>query len=245
MTRFIPFQYYDPYFKTGLNEALMDSVRDSKETVIFISGWEKDCVNIGYSQKIEQEINRKEVEKREIEIVRRQGGGGTTYLTRDGEITWGIIAPTKEFEQDVNKIYENICSKLARGLSSMGIEAKHEPINDIVTENGKISGATLKREDGVTYIGGTLIYKANVDEMFRILTPPKEKLDDKDIENFEQRITSVKKESDASFDQAVGAVKKGLLGDRKFSESSLTDEEIRKAESLADKYSEEKWLYRE
>ena len=242
--RYIPFKYYDPYFKTGLNKALMESARERGEKIIFLSGWENDCVNIGYSQRIEEEIDIEEAENRGLDIVRRQGGGGTTYLTKDGEITWGIIAPEKEFPDDVNRIYRKICGKVAEGLSKIGVEARHEPVNDIVTANGKISGATLKKEDGVIYIGGTLIFEAEPEKMFEVLTPGKEKIADKDIENFEDRITSVRKESDAGFDETVEALSKGLLQDRNYFEDELKSEERKRAQGLADKYRSDEWLYR-
>ena len=243
--RYIPFTYYDPYFKTGLNKALMESVRESGEKIIFLSGWENDCVNIGYSQKISEEIDEEVTEDRGLDIVRRQGGGGTTYLTREGEITWGIVAPSKEFPDDVNRTYEKICGKIAEGLAEIGIEAEHEPINDIVTENGKISGATLKEKDGVAYIGGTLLYTVDPEEMFQVLTPDQDKIADKKIESFRDRVTSVENESNASFDEAVEALRKGLLKDKKFVEDELRDEELERAQGLADKYSSEEWLYRE
>lgn len=243
--RYIPFTYYDPYFKTGLNKALMESVRESGEKIIFLSGWENDCVNIGYSQKISEEIDEEVTEDRGLDIVRRQGGGGTTYLTREGEITWGIVAPSKEFPDDVNRTYEKICGEIAEGLAEIGIEAEHEPINDIVTENGKISGATLKEKDGVAYIGGTLLYTVDPEEMFQVLTPDQDKIADKKIESFRDRVTSVENESNASFDEAVEALRKGLLKDKKFVEDELRDEELERAQGLADKYSSEEWLYRE
>lgn len=243
--RYIPFTYYDPYFKTGLNKALMESVRETGEKIIFLSGWESDCVNIGYSQKIGEEIDEEEVEKRGLDVVRRQGGGGTTYLTREGEITWGLVRPKEEFPDDVNQVYEKICGEISTGLSDIGIEAEFEPINDVVTENGKISGATLKKEDGVIYIGGTLIYQVNPEEMFQILTPDEDKIADKKIEQFEDRVTSVRKESDVSFNETVKALKKGLLKDKNYFKDDLKDKEVKRAQDLADKYSGPEWLYRE
>lgn len=245
MARFLPFQHYNPYFKTGLNTALMESVQESGEKIIFLSGWKPGCVNIGYSQELEEQVDPQEVEKRDLVIVRRQGGGGTTYLTEEGEITWGIVAPEEKFPDDVNRIYRSICGKIASALEGIGIDAEHEPVNDIVTEKGKISGATLKRQDGVVYIGGTLLYKVDPEEMFKVLTPDQEKIRDKQIENFEERVTSVQKESDASFSEAVQALKKGIIQGGNFRASELKKSEVERAEELADKYSSDKWLYRE
>jgi len=244
--RFIQFQHYNPYFKTGLNQALMESVRETSKPVIFLSGWKPNAVNLGYSQSFEEEVNQEEFEKRDdVVLVRRQGGGGATYLTEDGEITWGLVAPNEEVPEDVNKLYRKICGEIAEGLSSIGIEAKHEPINDVVTEECKISGATMKRKDGVTYIGGTLLYEVNAEEMFSLLTPDEDKMEDKQIREFRERVTSVKRESDASFEESVNALKKGLTKNRSFEIDELKDSERSRAEELADKYSSEDWLYRE
>lgn len=246
VTRFIPFQRYDPYFKTGLNKALMESVQKSGEKIVFLAGWDKKCVNLGYSQSFEEEVNKKEFDKRDdVVLVRRQGGGGTTFLTPEGEITWGIVAPEEDYSDDINKIYERVCGKIADGLSRIGIDAEHEPVNDIVTEKGKISGATIKRENGVIYIGGTLIYQTNPEEMFSLLTPSEDKKKDKQIEDYRERISSVEEESDASFEGAKNALRDALLEGHSFETSEIKKSEVRRAEELAKKYSDEEWLYRE
>lgn len=245
MYRLIPFQHYDPYFKTGLNTALMESVRDGSDPAVFLSGWEGNVINLGYPQSFEEEVDVEGFEARDdVVLVRRQGGGGATYLTEDGEITWGIVAPEEEFPDDVNKVYQKVCGMIASGLKTIGIDAEHQSINDVVTENGKISGATMKREDGVVYVGGTLLYEVDAEEMFSLLTPDEDKLKDKQIREFRDRVTSVRQESNASFEEAVEALKKGLLDGKECRESELKTGEIERAEELADKYSGEEWLYR-
>lgn len=81
--------------------------------------------------------------------------------------------------------------------------------------------------------------------MFSLLTPDKDKIKDKQIEDFRDRVSSVKKESEASFDETIEALKKGLTKSRKYSVDELKEGEIERAEELADKYSSEDWLYRE
>jgi lipoate-protein ligase A len=242
--RYIPFQYYDPYFKTGLNRALIESVADGADPVIFLAGWEKNCINIGYSQEIEQQVDLEEFEKREdLVIVRRQGGGGTTYLTREGEITWGVVAPENMFPDDVNRIYSQVCGEIAEALGRIDIEAQHEPVNDVVSSEGKLSGSTIKQQDGVVYIGGTLIYDVDPEEMFSVLTPGEEKIGDKEIEDFRERVSSVKAESNASFEQTRRALRDQLLQDRNHVESGLNDSEKARAEELAEKYSRDEWVW--
>jgi len=222
----------------------MESVRDSGEEIIFLAGWDRKCVNLGYSQNFGEEVNVDEFQDREdVALVRRQGGGGATYLTPEGEITWGIVAPEEEFPDDINRIYEEVCTKIAEDLEEIDVEAEHEPVNDIVTGRGKISGATLKREEGVIYIGGTLLYENNPEEMFSLLTPSEDKKKDKQIEDYRNRVSSIENESEASFEDARESLKQALLKDRDFEVSGLKDSEIERAEELADKYSDEEWLY--
>jgi len=224
----------------------MESVRENNDSIIFLSGWDKKCVNLGYSQKFEEEVNVEEFKRNnDVVLVRRQGGGGTTFLTPKGEITWGIVAPVEEFSDDINKIYSQVCGKIAEGLKEIGIDAEHEPINDVVTEKGKISGATLKRENGVIYIGGTLLYDVDVEEMFSFLTPSEDKKKDKAIDDYRERVSTVEKETDASFQDAKDALKQALLNDRAFELSELRPQEFQRAEELANKYSSREWLYRE
>lgn len=245
MWRFLPFQRYDPYFKTGLNQALMESVEKEDQKIVFLAGWDQKCVNVGRSQTVEDEVDIRKVKNDDISIVRRQGGGGTTFLTPKGEVTWGLIAPSEEFPDDVNEIYREVCGRIAESLSEIGIDAEHEPINDIVTGGKKISGATLKQKNGVTYVGGTLMFESDPDEMFTYLTPDGDKLKDKQIENFRERVTSVSRESDATIKEARKALKEGILDDKDFVEADLDQNEIERAEELADKYSSQKWIYSE
>lgn len=243
--RFLPFKRYNPYFKTGLNKALMESVSKNKDPVIFLAGWNQKCVNLGYSQKFEKEVDKQELHSRDdVVLVRRQGGGGTTFLTPKGEITWGIISERSFYPDDLTEIYKKVCNKIADGLSSLNIRARHEPVNDIVTDTGKISGATIKQEKDIIYIGGTLIYKTDPEEMFSLLTPNEDKKKDKEIEDFKERVTSIKRESDASYKEAKNNIKDSLTQKKDMKISSITEEEKTDAKKYAEKYRSEKWLYR-
>lgn len=242
--RFIPFQRYDPFFKTGLNDALIDSVADGGDPIVFLAGWDRKTVNVGRSQKIRERVNLETAKEDRVTVVRRQGGGGTTFLTPDGEITWGVIAPDEEFAEDVNEVYRNKCNVITEALSELGIEVRHEPVNDVVTEKGKISGSTVRRRDGVTYFGGTLLYEVDPEEMFRYIAPSDDKKEDKQIEDFKERVSSVKSETDVSFEESKEALKQKLLEGKSFRESELTEKERHAAESKANKYRSDEWLYR-
>ncbi|MFB6209284.1 MAG: biotin/lipoate A/B protein ligase family protein [Candidatus Nanohaloarchaea archaeon] len=242
--RYIPYRRYDPFFKLGLNKAAMESVSGGANPLVWLSGWDQKTVNVGYSQQIEKRVNLEKAEKRGVKVVRRQGGGGTTFLDPDGEITWHMVAEQDYFPDDVNRIYSRVCGKIAEKLGELGIEAEHEPVNDIVTENGKISGATLKREEGVIYVAGTLLFEVDVEEMFELINPEEGKKNDKQIDDYRQRVTSISQESGASFQEAREILKDALLQGKDFEEEVWKEDEKQRAKHLANKYSSEEWLYR-
>jgi len=166
--RFIPFRHYNPYIKTALNKVVVDVVKKTGEPIIWLAGWKPSCVNIGYSQKIRDVINLEEVKKFGLIIVRRQGGGGAVYLSDDGEISWSIVAPVEYFPEDINKIYKRVCGRVIQALRE--ITARHKPVNDIVTEKGKVSGVTIKKDHSVVYVGGTLLYDVDKSMLKKVLT---------------------------------------------------------------------------
>jgi lipoate-protein ligase A len=114
-----------------------------------------------------------------------------------------------------------------------------------VTDEGKISGATLKRKNGAIYLGGTLLYEVDAEKMFSVLTPPEDKMKDKPINDYRERVSSVSRQSSADFQQTVTALRNALLSDKQFEKGDWTEEEMDKAGRLADKYSSEEWLYRD
>jgi len=242
--RFIPFKRYDPYVKIALNEVAINSVRKDNRRIIWFAGWKPSCINIGYGQRIRDVINLEGANKLGLAIVRRQGGGGAMYLDEKGEITWNIIALEEFFSNDPNKIYEKVCGKVVDALGDIGISAKHKPINDVVTEKGKISGATLKRVNGVVYIAGTLLYDVNKQILEKILRPEKDIGKRKSLPEKEKRVTAVCKESRASFEETLEILKRNFLKDIEYEEIDWSKEELLNAEELAKKYKRREWIFR-
>lgn len=242
--RFIPFKRYDPYIKIALNEVAINSVRKDNRRIIWFAGWKPSCINIGYGQRIRDVINLEGANKLGLAIVRRQGGGGAMYLDEKGEITWNIIAPEEYFPKNINKIYEKVCNSVVEALKELDITSRHKPINDVVTEKGKISGATLKRDNGIVYIAGTLLYDVNKQILEKILRPEKDIGKRKSLPEKEKRVTAVCKESRASFKETLEILKRNFLKDIEYEEIDWSKEELLNAEELAKKYKRREWIFR-
>jgi lipoate-protein ligase A len=237
--RFIPFKYYNPFLKIALNEVAMQS----KEPIVWLAGWKPGCVNIGYGQHIKEVVNLPEAKKRRLLVVRRQGGGGAMLLSKDGEISWSVVAPEKFFPKNPNKIYERVCARIVSALKDLGINARHKPINDVICDEGKLSGATIKKDAGVVYVGGTLLYSVNEKLMRAVLRPERDHIKrEKKPEMFKQ-VTSVSLLCEASFNETIAALKHNLLKGVDFAEGKWSSEELLRAKLLAKKYQGKEWLY--
>lgn len=242
--RFIPFQRYDPYMKTGLNKVAIEQVQDGRDPILWLAGWDRPCVNVGYTQRVQDEIDLETARDRDLAIVRREGAGGTTYLTPDGELTWNMVAPRDTFPAGIPDLYEHICGEIADALGLLGIDAWFEPTNDVVTANGKLSGATAKQDGDVIYVAGTLLYDVDPETMFEILTPDTDKLDDKPIDAFTDRVTTITAESDASFEDCQESLKRQLGERRALEPDRWTDDETETAREYAQTYRSDAWVFK-
>jgi len=77
------------------------------------------------------------------------------------------------------------------------------------------------------------------------LKTDKDKKKDKKIGEHRERISKIKNESEASFDETARVLAESLLKGLAWGESDLDFSEVQRAEELANKYSTEEWLYRE
>ena len=241
--RFIPFKFYNPYEKIALNEVAVDSVKKTGISIVWLAGWKPSCVNIGYGQHVRDVVNLEEAKKRKIPVVRRQGGGGAMFLSEKGEISWSVVAPQEFFPDNPNKIYERVCGRIVNALKDLGIKSWHKPINDVMTDRGKISGATIKRDGNVVYVGGTLLYNVDAELMRKLLRPERDNLKREKVPEQFKKVASVKELANAGFADTINALKDNLLKGIEFSKSKWSKEEMSSAKELSKKYQSKEWLY--
>ena len=78
------------------------------------------------------------------------------------------------------------------GLSTLGVNAKFRPKNDIEVNGRKISGTGGTELDGAFLYHGSLLVDFDVDTMIKCLKLPIKKLEDKQVQSFRQRVTSLR-----------------------------------------------------
>jgi lipoate-protein ligase A len=153
-------------------------------------------VSIGYFQDAEQEVDLRYCRESKIPFMRREVGGGATYLD-ENQVFYQLIwkKNNRKFPRAVHEIYPWFSEAPVETYSAFGIKTEFRVVNDIITQGGrKIAG-----EGGgnigecMVFVGGILLdfdYQA----MSRILKVPDEKFRDKVYKTMEENLTTMKRE---------------------------------------------------
>jgi lipoate---protein ligase len=176
----------------ALNRALLEARRlpGASSTLRFLQF--RPSALLGYHQSAEQELNLAYCERHRIDVQRRITGGGAIYMD-EGQFGWELyLARADVGTPDMASIGRRICEAAARGLSSLGIDARFRPRNDIEVDGRKISGTGGAFDGDVLMYQGTVLVELDVDRMLGCLRIPAEKLADKAIADARERITDLR-----------------------------------------------------
>ncbi len=241
--------YQNAAFNMALDEVLIERIALKKSLpALRFYGWSPKAISIGYFQSLEEEVDVEKSKNLNVDIVRRLTGGGAVF--HDDEVTYSIHVP-----MDLNILpiqilpsYKKICEAIIEGLKFFDIQAQFAPLNDIVVDGQKISGNAQTRKKGIIMQHGTILKSVNVDEMFKLLKVPNEKLKGKLIDDIKKRVSSIDNcvQKQISFEQIVEALKSGFekkFPNINFVPSKLSVEEEKEVLNLMkEKYKKTTWL---
>lgn len=204
-------------------------------------------VSIGYFQDAEQEVDLQYCRESKIPFMRREVGGGTTYLD-ENQIFYQLIwkRDNPKFSKGIDKIYPWLSQAPIETYRNFGIQAEFRAVNDIITRRGrKIAGEGGGNiGDCMVFVGGILLdfdYQA----MSRILKVPDEKFRDKVYKTMEENLTTMKRELGiVPRREEVISVLKERFEKRvgKLDDASLTPEIIEKMNQLESWMTSEEFL---
>lgn len=152
--------------------------------------------SVGYFQDTGKEIDLDFCSKNGIPVMRREVGGGATYLD-ENQIFYQVIWNKKnpKFPKRVIEIFEYLSQPACETYKEFGISTHFRPANDIITADGKkIAGeGGGDIEDSMVLVGGILM-DFNYEAMSKILKVPDEKFRDKIYKSMEENLTTMKRE---------------------------------------------------
>ena len=155
-------------------------------------------VIVGRYQDIEAAIDIEECHRCEIDYNRRHTGGGTV-LMGPNQLALGFAIPLSHSSasQSIRRMFDLMGGVIGDALKKLGVDCAFRPKNDLEVGGKKLAGlsASLEERD-VFFFHMSLLVDFDMRLMVRILNTPREKLADKAISCFSQRMTTIKDEID-------------------------------------------------
>jgi lipoate-protein ligase A len=205
--------------------------------------------SIGYFQDAQQEVDLQYCEESKIPFMRREVGGGATYLD-ENQIFYQLIwrKDNPKFPKAIHEIYPWFSEAPVETYRTFGIETEFRSVNDIITKGGrKIAGEGGGNiGDCMVFVGGILLdfdYQA----MSRILKVPDEKFRDKVYKTIEENLTTMKKELETipSREEVVKVLRekfKKMVG--RLEPASLNSEILQKMKEIESWMASEEFLFK-
>ncbi len=155
-------------------------IKEDLEHILYL--WVNDpCIVIGRFQNPYSECNLERMDKENVQLVRRNSGGGAVYHDR-GNLCFTLIG-----KKDYSTKEENF-ALLLEGLAKLGIKAELSGRNDILSEGKKISGNAFQTTATKFCHHGTLLITSDLSVMANYLTPSSTKLSSKAVKSVVSRV---------------------------------------------------------
>jgi len=147
---------------------------------------------IGRHQDLSREVDLEYCKQSGIGTVRRITGGGAIYLD-EGQLGWELVFHRSSLGiAALPDLAREICNAAAKGMSSLGIDARFRPRNDIEVDGRKISGTGGFFDGDVLIYQGTVLVDMNSQQMVNALNIPESKLAKRKLDSAAQRVVTLK-----------------------------------------------------
>lgn len=146
-------------------------------------------VQIGKFQNAYEEINQPYMDEHQIQLLRRDTGGGAIYLDDKNMSFCFLLAG----DNDIFGNYAQLFEPAIKGLQKLGVKnLEQKGRNDLLLDGKKISGAAMTLENGRIYAGYSLLLDPNYEAMVAVLNPNLKKVESHGIKSIRSRVGSIR-----------------------------------------------------
>lgn len=167
----------------ALNHAIELFVMDNYDEDIFMLWRNRPCILIGRYQNIHLEVNLDFTQEHGLDVVRRMSGGGAIYCDEEN-MQYTFITKQTSIENSFRKFAEPV----VKALRSLHLNAEFTGRNDILLDGAKVSGNAQFHRNGKIVHHGTLLFKANRENLMGALKVREVKFKDKAVQSVTSRI---------------------------------------------------------
>jgi len=244
----IPAERLSPVMHVALDEVIPAEVAAGRRNpTLRFWDWDSSLVVIGSFQSFRNEIDPGGAVRHGIGVTRRVSGGGAMFMEPGNCITYSLVVPGSLVEGlGFEQSYEFLDAWIIDALGEIGVKARYVPLNDIVSDQGKIAGAAQKRfSNGVVLHHATMAYDIDADKMMEVLRIGREKMVDKGVRSASKRVDPLKSQTQLSRGQIMDSFADHFRRRYDTRPGSYTEAELAAAEELsAVKFSTEEWTKR-
>ncbi|KRU24559.1 lipoyltransferase and lipoate-protein ligase [Clostridium sporogenes] len=232
----------NPFFNLALEEYLLKNV-DIREDYFIL--WQNEpTIVIGKHQNTLKEINMNFVKDNNINVVRRNSGGGAVYHDL-GNINFTFI--TKYDEKHLLD-FKTFTNPVVYSLGKLNVKAELSGRNDILIDGRKISGNSQHIYKDRFLHHGTLLFNSELENLVKALNVDNDKILSKGIESIKSRVTNIKEhvKEDIFMEEFKEILIENIFIWNKSSlkEYNLTNDHINDIEKLMEeKYMTWQWNY--
>ena len=212
--------FHNAFENMAIDEAILKACAEGKSLpTLRFYGWKPHTVSLGYSQPLEDSVDREGCERLQIDIVRRCTGGRA--VLHDEELTYSVVSPSNNplFPSSILGTYKRISPCLIGGFKKLHINAQlnlskerkdgilGKGVNpscflapswyEIMVYGKKICGSAQRRVEGAFLQHGSILLGFDAQKLFEALVF--KGLTRKEVVDYlNGSITSVNKELDKS-----------------------------------------------
>ena len=228
-----------PYFNFALEEYLLTK-KDLPEDKIFLFWRTSPTVMMGRYQNTYNEINEKYIKENNINVVRRNSGGGAIY-TDNG--AWQFTFIDKNYKED-SISFEKFTRPIIEALKRENIDASFNSRNDLLINNKKFSGNAQYRKNNAILHHGSILFNTDIKSMVESLTVAEDKIIAKGIKSVRERVINVSEvmKDDISSEDFKDIMLNSLL--KNSTTYTLTEKDLEKINKIKEeKFESWDWNY--
>ena len=220
-------------FYLALERHILNAPEWRNDELFFI--WDiNPAIVCGKHQLIESEVNMDYVRKIGVPIYRRHSGGGTIFAD-EGCFMFTFIKRTGKRDD----VFRECLSSVVDAFHEIGLDTELSGRNDLMFRGKKFSGNAYYRNENGSILHGTLLYKTDIEQLVRTITPDNEKLISKGIESVRQRVINVGDYMDLGRDQLMRHLENSIAPAR----VTLLTDEFTEVCRIEPEYLSDEWMW--
>lgn len=216
--------------------------------------WDPSALSMGYTQASET-VDWDFCRRNDIDVTRRQTGGGGIYHDHFGDLSYSIAAPAAEFPSELMAAYHELLEPVLEAFDRLGmavdfVEASRpavyqpacylrelNPAHDLAVDGRKISGNAQYRQRDAVIQHGSVMYDLAIDTHLGVFADPP------DPATFTEHVTSIRSETDVLREEVAATFEDALADWCGAEEGDWSEAELAAARELAaEKYAADSWV---